>query len=439
MMLRCAVAALFMLVLVSGQIDYNTTAVVSGNESDNSTTPVVSGDGSDNSTTTVVSGDGSDNSTVVSSGPTPTTDNSTAVDGGWTDWSACSADCGGGTQTRSCTNPAPSADGMDCLGDDSADCNTQACAVDNSGSAADNCTQGELACHGADVVQCVWGTWERLGCQAGFHCEDVTFVCVGDDAAEDGCSDCPSGDTSLCTDGELRCFGTEVEQCSWGIWYRLGCPDGFGCMDGAFVCVPIEDSNSTDYGGSVSDYGGPVKAGHSAAEKFSRTVVYPFSHENQTVDMGNGVSISLDANSGNTVTVSSLANTQPCLFADADPFLSANPSLPLMWVNVTFDDPIAYNATLFIQLPASQLLSEVASDLRFGCYSATCNCFDSSPLAVSASATGGFVVSVQRKSLGVCAVFDSAKPALCHAAAAPASSAHAAGLSLLLGIALVLH
>ena len=43
------------------------------------------------------------------------------VDGGFTDWSeygACSASCGGGTQksTRSCTNPAPAHGGKECEG-----------------------------------------------------------------------------------------------------------------------------------------------------------------------------------------------------------------------------------------------------------------------------------------------------------------------------------
>ena len=49
------------------------------------------------------------------------------VNGAWTAWSACSATCGGGTRTRSCTNPAPANGGLACAGSASETCNTQAC------------------------------------------------------------------------------------------------------------------------------------------------------------------------------------------------------------------------------------------------------------------------------------------------------------------------
>ncbi len=55
-----------------------------------------------------------------------------AVDGGWSSWSgwsACSVSCGGGTQTRTCTNPVPLCGGADCAGasTETQSCNTQSC------------------------------------------------------------------------------------------------------------------------------------------------------------------------------------------------------------------------------------------------------------------------------------------------------------------------
>ena len=56
------------------------------------------------------------------------------VDGGWSDfedWSDCSAECGGGTQTRTrtCSNPEPALGGADCEGESSEvqECNQQDC------------------------------------------------------------------------------------------------------------------------------------------------------------------------------------------------------------------------------------------------------------------------------------------------------------------------
>lgn len=58
----------------------------------------------------------------------------TPINGGWSEWSACSKSCGGGTQSRTCTNPAPANGGADCSnldrGVSTRACNTQVCIVD---------------------------------------------------------------------------------------------------------------------------------------------------------------------------------------------------------------------------------------------------------------------------------------------------------------------
>merc|ERR1719310_869972 len=57
-----------------------------------------------------------------------------AIDGGWSDWTswgACSASCGGGTQTKSraCNNPLPFNNGAQCSGEAMQEqaCNTDEC------------------------------------------------------------------------------------------------------------------------------------------------------------------------------------------------------------------------------------------------------------------------------------------------------------------------
>ena len=50
------------------------------------------------------------------------------LDGGWSEFSACSKACGGGTQSRTCSKPAPANFGKDCAGNATSECNTQACA-----------------------------------------------------------------------------------------------------------------------------------------------------------------------------------------------------------------------------------------------------------------------------------------------------------------------
>ncbi|GEM_PF-3167754 len=51
------------------------------------------------------------------------------IDGGWSEWSVCSKSCGGGSQTRTCSNPASANGGAVCIGDSTQACNVQVCDV----------------------------------------------------------------------------------------------------------------------------------------------------------------------------------------------------------------------------------------------------------------------------------------------------------------------
>jgi len=75
------------------------------------------------------------------------------TNGGFTGWGACSVSCGGGTQTRTCTNPSPSFCGSNCSGATSQSCNTQSCSDtpfwsscigDCSGASTFSCSTGKF-------------------------------------------------------------------------------------------------------------------------------------------------------------------------------------------------------------------------------------------------------------------------------------------------------
>ncbi|KAL5272728.1 hypothetical protein ACHWQZ_G000802 [Mnemiopsis leidyi] len=86
------------------------------------------------------------------------------IDGGWGvfgNWSECSAECGGGIQTRSreCNNPPPQYGGLECQGDSVkvAECNIQHCPIDGGWG--------------------VWGNWSDCSVSCGGGIQTMTKLC----------------------------------------------------------------------------------------------------------------------------------------------------------------------------------------------------------------------------------------------------------------------
>lgn len=87
------------------------------------------------------------------------------VNGGWSSWGSCSKSCGGGTQTRTCTNPPPSGGGASCSGASSQACNTHSCAVNGV------CSVSHYSCSSGSSILNVNGattwTWSCQGSGGG--------------------------------------------------------------------------------------------------------------------------------------------------------------------------------------------------------------------------------------------------------------------------------
>ncbi|MEI8013075.1 MAG: cohesin domain-containing protein, partial [Candidatus Omnitrophota bacterium] len=77
----------------------------------------------------------------------------TVINGGWTDFGTCSKTCGGGTQTRTCTNPAPANGGANCVGASSQECNTQQCSFFFSTPSAVPVTATSTAASHSEIIQ----------------------------------------------------------------------------------------------------------------------------------------------------------------------------------------------------------------------------------------------------------------------------------------------
>lgn len=107
--------------------------------------------------------------------PTPTpAPTPPPVDGGWSEWSSCSATCGSGTQTRSCDSPAAANGGRQCEGEASRSCDAGACPPQGNWSAWSEC---DRACGGGTQTR-TCSVPGGSGCEGSTTQECNTQACL---------------------------------------------------------------------------------------------------------------------------------------------------------------------------------------------------------------------------------------------------------------------
>ena len=187
------------------------------------------------------------------------------VNGGWSQWSECSATCGGGTQTRACTDPIPAYGGADCQGDITQNCNMQECPAvcgDGKVSAGEACDDGNSkdddGCSQSCAIENDWSctggpsvcTQNKSGWSGdGQDGRDNNWDnCDGNNCSNEG--DCQQSD---CHDGR----NSHGEKCDdrntqWGDGCNNPCDDG---KKGSISGMKFEDVNADGIFQSRSEKG----------------------------------------------------------------------------------------------------------------------------------------------------------------------------------------
>ncbi|KAL5246746.1 hypothetical protein ACHWQZ_G018832 [Mnemiopsis leidyi] len=203
-----------------------------------------------------------------------------AVNGGWSeysDWSACSANCGGGSQyrTKTCTNPPPANGGADCPGEavETRSCNNFACSdtefetyqYTHASTYAVDATDGPGdVVEGPTVIEEFTFTFDMPGptpgsCAAGSRMTDEGCVeCPEDTYSEAGassCTPCPAGTAS--TPGARSEGDCVFLPCEAGSYMTESgcatCPANTFSGDGADFCSPCPGRTESPPGSTSAD------------------------------------------------------------------------------------------------------------------------------------------------------------------------------------------
>lgn len=169
-----------------------------------------------------------------------------AVDGGWGEWgewSSCDKDCGGGKQqrTRACDNPSPSGGGKDCDGSstETKDCNTQHCPVHGGWSEWSAWTPCTASCGGGESMR-------------SRRCDNPVPTNGGNECAGEAMETAPCNTQACPVDGGWSEWGA-WETCKNGESKRSRtCTNptpaylGSDCQGAPYEIKACDDDNTTD-------------------------------------------------------------------------------------------------------------------------------------------------------------------------------------------------
>lgn len=168
------------------------------------------------------------------------------INGDWSDWSSCSASCGGGTQSRLCNSPYPTNGGADCGGPSSQSCNPEACPSSDLPDLVAGSVTPAAAVPGAAITLSAPITNQGgLGTGGGFI-DLFEINPAGVPAAFDGIQTLRNYQSDALAPGAGNTMTAQYSFASAGIYYVRACAD-LGTGNAGTIAESDENNNCSDW------------------------------------------------------------------------------------------------------------------------------------------------------------------------------------------------
>ncbi|MDP2692988.1 MAG: DNRLRE domain-containing protein [bacterium] len=241
--------------------------------------------------------------TGACTGTTPPSTGTNVVNGswsGWSTWSACSATCGGGSQTRTrtCTNPAPTNGGVSCSGNalESQACNINTCAVTGSGTTYNITNDASfdavpwLTLQAGDTVQIHWRSEpyrKKVGLRVrGTQAQPIRIVGIPGPSGQKPVLDAQNATTPAVFDGF---FSSEWDEFLGIFVIKRGPADLYGYKPGNIEISGLKMINANQNNTYIGTNGVVYNYGAGAASVWAVLVENLTMSGNEITGNGNGL------------------------------------------------------------------------------------------------------------------------------------------------------